>query len=175
VRLPKLGWIKFRDTRPMLGRNLSVTVSCRAGTWFASFSNEIEREVPVNDLPAVGIDRGVANTLALSNGEMLSTTDTSRLERRKRRAQRILARRVRGSQRYLKQRRRAARLTAKIAHVREDWRHKATTSIADRFGQIAIEALKVANMTASGRGKRGLNRSILEQSWGVLNASGLQN
>jgi putative transposase len=61
-----------------------------------------------------------------------------------------------------------SRITAKIARVRADWRHKATTDIARRFGRVSIEALQIKNMTASGPGKRGLNRSILEQGWGAF-------
>jgi putative transposase len=56
-------------------------------------------------------------------------------------------------------------LAAKIARVRADWRHRTTIGIARRFGLVALEALPTANMTRSGRGKRGLNRSIQEQGW----------
>jgi putative transposase len=165
VRVPNLGWIKYRDSRPLCGRPLSATVSCVAGQWFVAIACEIEHERPANDLPAVGIDRGVANTLALSTGELLSTPATARLERLKKRAQRTLSRRKRGSGRYREQRRRVARIAAKITRIRAGWRHKATTDIARRFGLVALEDLKTANMTRSGRGKRGLNRSILEQGW----------
>jgi putative transposase len=165
LRVPNLGWVKLRDTRPMRGRCTSVTVSRLAGAWYASFACEIEHEALPSVLPSVGIDRGVANTLALSTGEMLSTPSATGLERRKRKAQRILARRKRGSNRYRKQRQRVARIAAKIARIRADWRHRTTTDIARRFGHVALEDLNVIGMTARGRGKRGLNRSILEQGW----------
>jgi putative transposase len=166
VRVPNLGWVKFRRTREMRGTIQNATFSRTALGWFVSFAATIEHEAVPSTLPSVGIDRGVANTLALSTGELLSTPDLSHLERRKKRAQRILARRVRGSNRYRKQRRRLGRITAKIARCRADWRHKATLDIAQRFGAVALEDLRVVNMTASGKGKRGLNRSILEQGWG---------
>jgi putative transposase len=165
VRVPKIGWVKFRDTRPVAGGVRNMLVKHSADGWHVVFSCEIEHEAEPSLLPAVGIDRGVANTIALSTGELLSTPATSGLERRKRRAQRILARRQRGSARYRKQRERVAHIAAKIARVRADWRHKATLDIARRFGAIAIEDLKTANMTRGGPHKRGLNRSILEQGW----------
>jgi putative transposase len=168
VRIPKLGWLKFRDTRAMRGRTVNATFSHRTGQWHVAFSCEIEHKNPTNNLPAIGIDRGVANTLALSSGEMLCITDTTRLERNRRRARHVLLRRKRGSSRYAKQRRRVARIASQIARARADWHHKATLSIAGRFGFAAIEGLKVVNMTAKGRGKRGLNRSILEQGWGAF-------
>jgi putative transposase len=99
---------------------------------------------------------------------MLSTPNLTHLERRKRRAQRVLARRVRGSTRYRKQRQRLRRITARIARCRADWRHKVTRNISLRFGTVTLEALNVPNMTRSGRGKRGLNRSIMEQGWGAF-------
>ena len=127
--------------------------------------------------PSVGVDRGVANTLTLSTGERLSLPGSlEMIERRRRKAQRIIARRKRGSRRYVQQRARLARLQARAARIRKDWLHRASTNIADRFGIVVIEALKIKNMTASARGsleqpgrnvraKAGLNRSILEQGW----------
>jgi putative transposase len=168
VRVPNLGWVKYRNTRDARGVIQNATFSRTALGWFVSFASVIEHEAAPSALPTVGIDRGIANTLALSTGELLSTPDLSHLERRKKRAQRILARRVRGSNRYRKQRRRLGRITAKIARCRADWRHKATLDIAQRFGTVALEDLRIVNMTASGKGKRGLNRSILEQGWGAF-------
>ncbi len=72
VRLPKIGWVKFRETRPIRGDIQNVTVSGSADGWHVSFACEIEHEAPENFRPAVGIDRGVATTLALSTGEKLS-------------------------------------------------------------------------------------------------------
>lgn len=162
VRIPLLGWLKYRNSRPIRGTPTNVTISRAAEGWFVSFACEIEHEAAPSALPAVGIDRGVANTLALSTGELLSTTATVRLERRRKRAQRTLARRVRGSNRYRKQRRRLAGIAAKIARIRADWRHKATTNIAQRFGTVALENLQTKNMV---RTNRGLSRVIHEQGW----------
>lgn len=162
VRIQKIGWIRYRSTRPLAGRVVNVTVTkCGLG-WHVIFACEIEHEVEPSTLPSVGIDRGIANTLALSAGEMLSTPDTAALERRKRKAQRILSRRKRGSNRYRKQRLRVARLAAKIARVRKEWQHRASTDIARRFGIVALEDLKASSMV---RANRGLAKSIHEQGW----------
>lgn len=178
VRLPKIGWVKFRDTRPTRGIVKNVTVSLDALGWHVSFACEIEHVAPINIRPSVGIDRGVANTLALSTGERLSLPRSlEAIERRKRRAQRALARKKRGSQRRAKALRRVARLSARMARIRRDWTHKTALYIANRFGAVALEDLKIRNMTTSARGtveapgrnvrqKAGLNRSILNQGWG---------
>jgi putative transposase len=162
VRLPKIGWVKMRDTRTMAGKVVSVTFARDVLGWHVCFACEIEHETPANDLPAIGIDRGIANTLALSNGELLSTPDTAILERRKRKAQRVLARRKRGSGRYRKQRDRLTRIAAKIARVRHDWQHRASADIARRFGAVTLEDLKTSSMV---RANRGLARLIHEQGW----------
>ena len=57
--------------------------------------------------------------------------------------------------------------------------HELTTAMIERYGLIAVEDLNIGNMTRSARGtlespgrnvsqKRGLNRSILEQTWGLI-------
>jgi putative transposase len=179
VRLPKIGWVKFRDTRPSRGRVLNATVSASAEGWHVSFACEIERSEASghSSLPAVGIDRGVANTLTLSTGELLRMPAHLRgIERKKRRAQRVLSRRKRGSARYAKARRRVAALQARAARIRLDWRHKASLDIATRFGTVVLEDLATRNMTRSAKGtvdapgsnvrkKAGLNRAILDQGW----------
>ncbi|MBZ9759437.1 transposase [Mesorhizobium sp. CA8] len=177
VRLPKIGWVKFRDTRPMRGTLKNVTVSVDALGWHISFAREIEHDAAANTRPSVGIDRGVVNTLALSTGEQMSMPRSlEAIEQRKRRVQKVVARRKRGSKRWAKALRRVARLSARISRIRKDWHHKTSLDIACRFGTVVLEDLKINNMTASGRGtmaepgrnvrqKAGLNRSILNQGW----------
>lgn len=178
VRLPKIGWVKFRDTRPMRGDIRTVTISPGPIGWHVSFGCAIEHEAPANICPAVGIDRGIANTIMLSTGEALSVPlSLEAIDRRHRVAQHILARRKKGSNRRRRQLRRIAKLSARRARIRSDWHHRAGRSIADRFGTVVMEELKIRNMTASARGtieepgskvaqKSGLNRSILNQGWG---------
>jgi putative transposase len=169
--------VKFRDTRARDGRALNLTISASNGAWHVAFAHEIEHEAAPNSAPTVGIDRGIAQTLTLSTGEVFQTPDLVATTKRCKRAQRVLARRKRGSRRYAAQRRRMAVLSARMARQRTDWCHRTSTDIGRRFGVVAIEDLKIKNMTASARGtveapgrmvaqKAGLNRSILEQCWG---------
>jgi putative transposase len=180
VRLPKIGWVKFRDTRPIRGAVQNATIAGGADGWHISFACEIEHEAPQNGRPAVGIDRGVATTLALSTGEMVSVpVSLDWIEAAKRRAQRVLSRRKRGSRRYTRQRRRMARLQARARRIRLDFHHRAALDIAQRFSVAVLEDLRIKNMTASASGtvaepgrrvrqKAGLNRAILNQGWGAF-------
>ncbi|MDL2409379.1 transposase [Rhizobium calliandrae] len=180
VRLPKIGWVRFCDTRPRRGTIKNVTVALDALGWHVSFACEIEHVAPANSCPCVGIDRGVVNTLTLSTGETLSLPSClDAIDRRKRGAQRTLARKKRGSARHAKALRRVARLSARAARIRRDWQHKTALNIARCFGVVALEDLSIRTMTASARGtidepgrhvrqKAGLNRSILSQGWGAF-------
>ena len=137
--------------------------------------------LPHKPLPAqVGIDRGVAETLALSTGEMLTLPSClAVLDRKKRKVQRVLARRKRGSVRYAKQRRRVAAIQARQGRIRKDWHHRVTRDLSKRIGTVVLEQLDIKSMTASAEGtlanpgsmvrqKAGLNRSILNQGWHIF-------
>jgi putative transposase len=138
---------------------------------------EIEAPEQTNDLPAVGIDRGIAQTITLSTGEHMRVPDQARHRQRIASARRAMARSRKGSARRRAKKAFVARLASKARRVRQDWCHRTTTDIASRFGVVAVEALNIRAMTASAAGtaaeprkgvrqKAALNRSILEQCWG---------
>ncbi len=192
VRVPKLGPVRFRWTRKPVGEIRHLTISRDALGWHMSLCCEQATIAPVAHLGApVGIDRGVAATVALSTGELrscptLGPGQSERLRRLARKAGRQeTARRHRPSD----QRRRShrhqrtldalAKLKAREARIRRDFLHKLSTDLAKNHGVVYIEDLRVQNMTRSARGtinkpgvnvaqKRGLNRSILTQGWGQL-------
>lgn len=175
IRLPKIGYVKFRLTRPMRGDVGNVTVVREANGWHISFACEFDHEVPINDNPPVGIDRGIANNVALSTGEMYSMPKDG-LEERHTNWQRVASLRKGRSKRQAKARRHAARVAAKIARKRTHWQHVVTTRVSRRFGVAVIENLNVKGMMASAAGtveepgknvaqKRGLNRSIARAAW----------
>lgn len=176
VRLPKIGWVKFRLTRPMKGKICEATITRTALGWQISAGCKINREMPDNGL-TVGIDRGVVVPIMLSDStSYVIPPQIDQLERKYRKAQRITSRRKRGSARWLKAIRRAAKIKAKQTRVRKHWAHESTTDIANRYGGAVIEKLRTKKMTASASGtiaepgsnvaqKRGLNRAILNVGW----------
>lgn len=174
LRLPGIGWVKFRATRPLPADMRTVTVARKGSAWVVAVSCAVQGREAVAG--SVGVDRGVVVAAALSNGEAnVIPASLARLEAKRRRAQKVLARRQAGSNRKAKQRARVAAISANIARVRKDFNHRITTAITGRFGVVAIEDLAVRAMTASAsvRGvaqKRGLNRSILNQGWGQFEA-----
>ena len=66
--LPKLGWLRYRNSRKVLGAVKNVTVSLSCGKWFVSIQTEREVEQPLPRGGAVGIDLGVVRFATLSDG-----------------------------------------------------------------------------------------------------------
>jgi transposase len=181
VRVPKVGWVRFRWSRmvPPGVKSYRVTRD-RAGRWHVAFA-AIPDPVPAPDNgQVVGIDRGVAVAAALSTGDLLCVPGlTAREGRRMRRLERKLARARQGSKRRGRVKHALARLRARQTDRRKDWAEKASTDIARRFDVIRVEDLRIGAMTWSARGTRdspgrhvrakaGLNRGILRSGWGLL-------
>lgn len=184
LKLPKAGLVKGIVSRalPSDAKIKSVTV-LRDGTWWvASLQYEVEVAVPVDRSsdPMIGIDLGVTQPIVTSNGDVFKLPKISKRRRlRQRRLQQQIARTKKGSN---NRRRAVARLSAhaaKDARVRRDVIEKVTTHLAKNHGCIAMEDLRIKNMTASAAGtveepgrnvrqKAGLNRSILEVSPGII-------
>jgi len=178
IFLPKLGWLRYRNSREVLGTVKNVTVSQRAGRWFVSIQTEREIDAPVHlSSSMVGIDMGIARFATLSDGSFIAPRNSfKKHERKLAREQQRLARKVKRSNNWKKQKRKITRLHARIADVRNDFLHKTSTAISKNHAVVVLEDLTVKNMSASAKGtlaapgrnvnqKRGLNRSILDQGW----------
>ena len=144
VRLPKIGRVRYHKHKKHLGKAKTVTVARRAGQWTISVACEIEIADPVaSDLPAVGIDIGLTKPLMLSTGEFVERDrGLIKLDKRKRRLQRELARCKRGSERRQRRKAKMSKVSRKIAERRNARIHRITTQITRTCGQIAIEDLQ---------------------------------
>ncbi len=181
VWIPKVGWVRFRWTRIIASTVKSYRVTLgRSGRWHIAFAVIPDPLAGPGDGSVVGVDRGVAVSVALSSGELLRAPSLRIGEnKRLRRLQQRLARAQRGSTRRARTKLAIARLRARETDRRRDWVEKTTTDLARRFDTIRVEDLKVHAMTRSARGtcerpgtrvaqKRGLNREISRQGWGLL-------
>lgn len=178
VKLPKIGKVRFRWTRDIPGKLKNATISLDPLGWYISFATESEEDVVPHFGPAVGVDRGIVEPVAYSDGTFASFPKASikRLDKSARRAAKALSRCRKGSNRRKVVKARVAALKAKAARVRKHFNHVETARLARSYGVVCIEALKIKNMSASARGtveepgakvrqKAGLNRSILEIGW----------
>jgi putative transposase len=181
VRIPKIGFVRFRWSRPVPDEVKSYRVTRdRAGRWHIAFAVAPEPVPAPGNGKAVGVDRGVAVSAAVSTGELLHCPGLSAGERRRlRRLERKLAKAKRGSGRRSKAKTAAARLKTREADRRKDWAEKVSTGLARRFDVIRVEDLKIAGMTRSAKGtaekpgrnvaaKAALNREISRSGWGLL-------
>lgn len=178
IFLPKLGWLRYRNSREVLGTVKNVTVSLSGGKWFVSIQTEREVAQPVpQTTTAVGIDMGIARFATLSDGTFFEPLNSFRRhEKTLRKAQQALSRKVKFSNNWRKAKARVQRIHARIANVRRDYLHKVSNAISKNHALVCIEDLRVRNMSKSAAGtldnpgknvraKSGLNKSILDQGW----------
>lgn len=176
VQVPKVGWVKFRQTRAIpVGEVKSYRMVQRAGRWHVSFALIPATIAAPGTGEVVGVDRGVACAVVTSDGRFLDV-DTRSLDGRIRRASQALARCQRGSNRRKAVKARLARLHEKRANIRKDFVEKTSTTLARGYDVIRVEDLRVANMTRSAKGtldqpgrnvraKTSLNKGILDKGW----------
>ena len=178
IFLPKLGWMRYRNSRQVTGVVKNVTVSQSSGKWYISIQTESEVSTPVHPSASmVGLDAGVAKLATLSDGTVFEPVNSFQKNQKKlARLQRQLSRKVKFSNNWQKQKCKIQRLHSRIANIRRDYLHKVTTTVSKNHAMIVIEDLKVSNMSKSAAGtvsqpgrnvraKSGLNRSILDQGW----------
>ena len=177
VFLPKLGWLRYRNSREALGTVKNITVSQSCGKWYVSIQTEREVAQPIPQGDAVGIDMGVARFATLSDGTFYAPLNSfKRHEAALRRAQQAMSRKVKFSHNWMKAKARVQRIHSRIGNARRDYLHKATTTISQNHAMVCIEDLKVRNMSRSAAGtiekpgrevraKSGLNKAILDQGW----------
>jgi putative transposase len=179
VELPRLGTLKTHEPTVKLGRKigdgtariLSATASRTAQRWFVSFTVEVDRDVPGrHGRPgsAIGIDLGVKTLLTGvdDRGRLIEVAGPRPLRaglRRLRRGFRAHSRKRPGSAGRRKSAAQLARIHARVASVRADALHKATTALAARYETVVVEDLNVTGMIANRR----LARAVSDQGFGA--------
>ncbi len=178
IFLPKLGWLRYRNSREALGTVKNVTVSLSGGKWFVSIQTErtVEKPLP-QSTTAVGIDMGIVRFATLSDGSHLEPLNSfKRHETALRKTQQAMSRKTRFSSNWKKAKAKVQRIHTRIGNCRRDYLHKATTTISQNHAMVCIEDLQVRNMSKSAAGsankpgknvraKCGLNKAILDQGW----------
>ena len=179
IFLPKLGWIRYRNSREVWGELRNVTVSSQGGKWFVSIQTRREVELPATPVTtAIGIDLGIARFATLSDGSYIAPLNSFKSKEAKlAKYQRRMAHKQKFSNNWKKAKAKVQKIHAQIANARRDFLHKATTTISQNHAMVFIEDLQVRNMSRSAAGtvdnrgkhvtqKSGLNKAILDQGWG---------
>ncbi|MEV0586628.1 transposase [Nonomuraea sp. NPDC050310] len=186
AKLPKLGWARFRITRPLGGKIKNATVSRDGRYWSISFLVEDSIAPPERHTSpgsAVGTDRGVAKIVSRSDGVFHHRVFARDREvEHIKKLQRDLARTQKGSRRRTLAAARVADMVRRVRSRRRDFAAKTAHTLATGFELVVFEALRTKNMTAAveprpdprrpgaflpngAAAKSGLNRSILDKGW----------
>src|SRR5437588_9473028 len=184
--LTKIGTVKLHVHRDMAGTIKTLTIKREGEHFYAVFTCEIGKPeaLPVS-YEDVGIDLGITQFAALSNGEFIeSPRHYRRAEKKLKKLQEALARKKRGSHRRARAVKRVASAHRKIRNQRRDFAHKASRQLTNRYQVVVLEKLQTANLTRrpkpkqheeSGQylpngasAKSGLNKSINDAGWGLF-------
>ena len=187
LHVQRIGQLKLTGTNPWPDSIAkSGTIKYECGKWYAYIVCEVHVAKKPEKINSVGLDRNVGQ-VARSDGVVHYTPDIEKLEARKRRYQRMMARRQHGNRKqgikpsnsYLKAKQLHARTYQKIVQTRTDWCHQVSREIANEYNVVYLEDLNTQGMTKSAKGtvgnpgkhvkqKAGLNRSILDSGWSRL-------
>ena len=187
IKLPKLGWVRFRASRSLEGEVIrSATLTKDGEHWYLSVLVDDGKTTPAaHGAPdaAVGVDRGVVVAVATSAGDLLDQVFTTPSEKRRvLRLQRKLARAAKRSANRNKTRQRYGRLRSREARRRQDFCRKTARALAEKNAVVVLEKLATANMTRRAKpvadpqapghylrngaaAKSGLNKAILQKGW----------
>jgi putative transposase len=187
VKLPKLGWVRFRASRSLEGEVIrSATLSKQGRHWYVSLLVDDGATTPAAHAApdsAVGVDRGVVVAVATSGGDLLDqVSSTAAHERRAVRWQRKLSRAAKRSANRNRARQRYAGLRAQEARRRQDFCVKTARQLAQKNAVVVLEKLAGKNMTRRAKpvedpnnpgrflpngaaAKSGLNKAILSKGW----------
>lgn len=167
IRLPNIGKVRLAEDLRYQGKIMSYTVSHYADQWHVSVQVDIQDDVrPQCEAPAstVGIDVGLHTPATTSDGSTLQKPPRiERLKQRLKQAQRVLARRQKGSHNRQKALRRQQKIQLKINNIRTDVLHKFTTAIAKNHGIVVVESLDAKSMMEGDNSlvRKGMTYSVM--------------
>ena len=165
IKLPKIGFVKIKQSRTFEGRILNATISHTAsGKYFISICVEMDKEklISTNDGKQIGIDVGLKKFYTDSNGNIVANPRIlKKLSKKLAREQRRFSHKMPKSRNREKARIRVAKVYERITNIRKDFLHKLSTRLARENQTIAVEHLNVKGMLKNHK----LAKSISDVSW----------
>jgi len=165
LRLSMIGRVRMVLHREIDGRMKNCTIIRDIDQWYAcitSVKEDAGEPVP-RRRPSVGIDLGVTNFAALSDGTILPAPKLSRKsENEIRTLQRFLSRKMKDSRNRAKAKVALEKAWRRLRNRRNDFAHKTSRFFADSYGIIVFEDLRIGNMVKNHH----LASAILDACWG---------
>ena len=165
VYVPKLGWVKIRQSQPINGETKSATFKRTAtGKWYVTLVSEFEvSECKQPVTRVVGGDLGLETYLTLSDGsEVENPRFLRRYAKKLRLAQRKLSRKAKGSRNRAKARLRVAKVHERIANLRRNFSHQVTHRLM-QYPALCLEHLSILGLS-----KTKLAKSMLDAAFGEV-------
>ncbi len=183
IVIPKIGEIKWKYNRPIEGIMKSITISCHHNNWYVSILCEIpkvEKVAVTSSDKCIGIDLGIKTFAVLSNGQTIVIPEGKK-QKDKKSQQKIKHLQHKISRQQATQKReqreksnnqkkiqlKLQKENAKITNRRNDFLHKESRKLIEKYDVICIETLHIKDMLKKkhGDGKTHLRRNIQEQAW----------
>ena len=170
IKLPKIKQVKIRGYRKLKsieGKIISATISREPnGKYYVSVlyrQDNIKEFIIPNTI--VGIDLGIKKLLTLSDGTVFENNKyIEKYEKRIKRCQKELARKIKGSKNYYKCKTKLATLYNKLKNARKYYIHKITKKITDNYDIIVCEKLKTKEMIM----KKELSKNLTDASFNEI-------
>ena len=174
LRLSKVGRVRIRLHRDILGKVATCAIKRRADGWFALFTVATGPVKP-NELDnPVGVDVGLNSFAVLSTGEKIGNPRFLKGAQDELKAcQRQLSRKTRGSNGRSKHRNRLARKHLKVQRCRKDFHSKVANRLVREFNPIFVERLDIEGLiekAVQDKHKRfgAKSENILDAAWGMF-------
>jgi putative transposase len=167
LKVPKLGEVKIRQHRPLIGDPKEVTLKKTARGWYCFIVCEVPDTLPCVPKSACGVDVGIQDFLTTSEGEKIPNPRFYRqAERKLIKLHRDLSRKKYQSRRWYKAKDALAKQADIVACQRLDFLAKTAYSLFHHkgFDAIVSEKLKPSNMVKN----RHLAKSISDAAWGMF-------
>ena len=153
VYLPKIGWVRYRNSREVEGKIKNVTVSQKYDKWYVSIQTEFEAEIPAPKGGEVGIDMGIVRFATLSDGTCFEPINAFKtLKGKLAKLQKQFKHKTKFSKNWQKLKAKIARLHHKIANIRKNYLHQINSTISKNHAIVYVEDLQVSNMSKSAKG-----------------------
>jgi putative transposase len=161
IRIPKLGWVRMRESLRLRGQVLSAVVSRTAGRWFVAVAVEVPDKVSTAT-GSVGIDLGLTSFVTLSTGEkVLAPKPLKEGIKKLQTLSKSLSRKKLGSNNRAKAKTKLAMFHYRMSCIRNDFLHKLSSKIAIKYRLVGMEDLAVANMVKNHK----MARAISDAGW----------
>jgi putative transposase len=167
IQLPKIGKIKWKYHRELIGKIKSVTISRDLDSWYISVLQEIPDIKPelIDRDKVIGIDLGITHFATMSDGTKITSPNFLKQKLKKlKKYQRQYAKKKSGSNNQKKARYRVAKTHQEIRFQRNNWLHQTSRKLVNQYDLICLEDLKTKSLLTKSK-QAPLNRAISDQGW----------